>query len=161
MLCYLEAPHLLLLLSIHVISFFLFMSHFSRYSLNCFGEKNLPYAFSVVLEFCMLIVPEVKFRCGFIKTSKQNKTKQKVSYVDFGVSKMDLYSLTLPRRRSTIFKLDILQICCIIMRWLCGALWHTWPIQNTTAMSARIWPVSFTAFSQGLEQCDWQIIGTQ
>lgn len=75
MLCCLEAAHSLLLFSIYVISFFLFISHVSP-EFKLFGDQELAMAFSfffffVVLEFCILLVTDVKFRCGVIKTNEQ------------------------------------------------------------------------------------------
>lgn len=86
MLCYLEASHLLLHLSIYIISLII-MSHFSREILNFLREKNLPYVFSVLSEFCILIVYDARFRNRSVKTN--------LHYIDSGVAKMNLYSLTL------------------------------------------------------------------
>lgn len=74
MLCCLEAAHLLLL--------FFYLSHiiclvyisFLQIEFKLFGGQELAMAFFfffVVLEFCILLVTDVQFRYGVIKTNKQ------------------------------------------------------------------------------------------
>lgn len=110
-LCYLEASHLLLHLSIYIISLII-MSHFSREILNFLREKNLPYVFSVLSEFCILIVYDARFRNRSVKTN--------LHYIDPGVAKMNLYSLTLHEIKNFQAWHLTDQLYCFL--WVCDIL---------------------------------------
>ena len=70
--CCLEAPHLLFFFYLCHIIFLVYIS-FRQIEFKLFGGQECAMAFFfffVVLEFCILIVPDVKFRCAVIKTNK-------------------------------------------------------------------------------------------
>ena len=73
MLYCLESSHLLLQLSIYIISLMTYVS-FLQINFKFLRENDLPYAFSIVSKFCILITSDVKSSNGSVKT---NKTKQK------------------------------------------------------------------------------------